>query len=137
MERPAGAQGAGLGRLWDLAAGSRLARKLPHCVALRPQAAGVCQAPGQRAQCHIGRRGRGVRAHPTIMSEAPMNARLLPDEADELLRLPPVVDTDALPPGFEDILEVQVLAYRQKLALVGGERRRVLDPVWTLVPRDR
>ena len=66
-----------------------------------------------------------------------MNAPLLADEADELLRLPPVVDTDALPPGFEDILEVQVLAYRQKLALVAGERRRVLDPVWTLVPRDR
>ena len=66
-----------------------------------------------------------------------MNAPLLADEADELLRLPPIVDADALPPGFEDILEVQVLAYRQRLATVDGERRRVLDPVWTLVPRDR
>ena len=66
-----------------------------------------------------------------------MNAPLLADEADELLRLPPNVDADALPPGFEDILEVQVLAYRQRLATVDGERRRVLDPVWTLVPRDR
>ena len=66
-----------------------------------------------------------------------MNAPLLADEADEVLRLPPIVDADALPPGFEDILEVQVLAYRQRLATVDGERRRVLDPVWTLVPRDR
>ena len=66
-----------------------------------------------------------------------MNAPLLADEADELLRLPPIVDADALPPGFEDILEVQVLAYRQRMATVDGERRRVLDPVWTLVPRDR
>jgi hypothetical protein len=56
---------------------------------------------------------------------------------DELLRLPPVVDRDALPPGFEDVLEVQVLAYRERLAMVAGRPRRVLDPVWTLVPRDR
>ena len=59
------------------------------------------------------------------------------DEDDELLRLPPAVDSDALPPGFEDVLEVQVLAYRERLATVHGQRRRVLDPVWTLVPRDR
>jgi hypothetical protein len=66
-----------------------------------------------------------------------MNADALADEADELLRLPPVLDADALPPGFEDVLEVQVLAYRQRLTTVDGERRCVLDPVWTLVPRDR
>jgi hypothetical protein len=58
-------------------------------------------------------------------------------EVDELVRLPPVVDADALPPGFEEVLEVQVLAYRQEMATVNGERRRVLVPVWTLVPRDR
>ena len=58
-------------------------------------------------------------------------------EIDELLRLPPVVDADALPPGFEEVLEVQVLAYRQEIAMMNGERRRVLVPVWTLVPRDR
>jgi hypothetical protein len=56
---------------------------------------------------------------------------------DEPLRLPPTLDADALPPGFEDVLEVQVLAYRQKLATVDGQRRSVLEPVWTMVPRDR
>jgi len=58
-------------------------------------------------------------------------------EVDDVLRLPPAVDSDALPPGFEDVLEVQVLAYRERLVTVEGQRRRVLDPVWTLVPRDR
>ena len=58
-------------------------------------------------------------------------------EFDGPVRLPPTVDGEAMPPGFEDVLEVQVLAYRQKLATVDGERRPVLEPVWTLVPRDR
>jgi len=58
-------------------------------------------------------------------------------EFDDALRLPPTVDGEAMPPGFEDVLEVQVLAYRQKLATVDGQRRPVLEPVWTLVPRDR
>ena len=59
------------------------------------------------------------------------------DEAQELVRLPPTLDADAMPSGFEDVLEVQVLAYRERLAMVHGQRRRVLDPVWTLVPKDR
>jgi hypothetical protein len=59
------------------------------------------------------------------------------DHAEELVRLPPLVDTDALPPEFEDVLEVQVLAYRQRLAMIHGQRQLVLDPVWTLVPKHR
>ena len=59
------------------------------------------------------------------------------DDAEELVRLPPTLDADAMPPGFEDVLEVQVLAYRERLAMVHGHRRRVLDPIWTLVPKDR
>ena len=67
----------------------------------------------------------------------PQPAAPLVDEVEEVLRLPPLVDSDALPPGFEDVLEVQVLAYRERLVTVEGRRRRVLDPVWTLVPRNR
>lgn len=59
------------------------------------------------------------------------------DDAEKPVRLSPILDGDALPPGFEDVLEVQVLGYRDRLAMVRGRRRRVLDPVWTLVPRDR
>jgi hypothetical protein len=47
------------------------------------------------------------------------------------------VAADDLPPGFEDVLQVQVLGYRQRLAILRGRRLCVLDPVWTLVPRDR
>jgi hypothetical protein len=57
--------------------------------------------------------------------------------AEEVVRLAPALDDDVLPPGFEDVLEVQVLGYRERLAVVHGHRRRVLDPVWTLVPKDR
>jgi hypothetical protein len=43
---------------------------------------------------------------------------------------------DELPAGFEEILEVQVLGYRERLTTVhGGRRQRVLDPVWTLIPK--
>ena len=36
--------------------------------------------------------------------------------------------------GFVEILEVQVLGYRERLtSLRGGGRQRVLDPVWTLI----
>ena len=59
------------------------------------------------------------------------------DDAEKPVRLLPTLDADALPPGFEDVLEVQVLGYRDRLAMVRGHRLRVLDPVWTLVPRDR
>lgn len=60
-----------------------------------------------------------------------------PDVAEEAVRLAPTLDADVLPPEFEDVLEVQVLGYRERLAMVHGHRRRVLDPVWTLVPKDR
>jgi hypothetical protein len=58
-------------------------------------------------------------------------------EADQPIRLSPRVLADDLPPEFEDILQVQVLGYRERLAIMRGRRMRVLDPVWTLVPRDR
>jgi hypothetical protein len=58
-------------------------------------------------------------------------------EADQMIRLSPRVLADDLPPEFEDILQVQVLGYRERLAILRGRRMRVLDPVWTLVPRDR
>ena len=59
-------------------------------------------------------------------------------EAEQAIRLTPTLTADELPPGFEEILEVQVLGYRERLmSLHGGGRQRVLDPVWTLVPRDR
>jgi hypothetical protein len=59
-------------------------------------------------------------------------------EAEQLIRLPPTLTADELPPEFAEILEVQVLGYRERLiSLHGGGRRRVLDPVWTLVPKDR
>jgi hypothetical protein len=38
---------------------------------------------------------------------------------------------------FEDILQVQVLGYRQRLEVANGRRLLMLEPVWTLVPKDR
>jgi hypothetical protein len=58
------------------------------------------------------------------------------DDADQPVRLLPVLDPDELPPEFEDVLQVQVLGYRERLTHLNGRRLRVLDPVWTLVPRD-
>ena len=58
-------------------------------------------------------------------------------EAEQPIRLPPTVEANELPPEFEDVLEVQVLGYRERLTLLYGRRLRVLDPVWTLVPKDR
>jgi hypothetical protein len=50
--------------------------------------------------------------------------------------LSPTVTADELPAGFEDILEVQVLGYRERIeSLGGGDRQHVLDPVWTLIPK--
>jgi hypothetical protein len=46
-----------------------------------------------------------------------------------------VLEPEELPPEFEDILQIQVLGYRERLTLLHGRRLRVLDPVWTLVPR--
>ena len=56
---------------------------------------------------------------------------------DEPVRLLPVAAPDELPPEFEDILKIQVLGYRERLIVSKGSRVRVLEPVWTLVPKDR
>jgi hypothetical protein len=57
-------------------------------------------------------------------------------DSEQPMRLAPTLTADDLPAGFEEILEVQVLGYRERLtSLHGGGRQRVLDPVWTLVPK--
>jgi hypothetical protein len=57
-------------------------------------------------------------------------------DSEQPMRLAPTLTTDDLPAGFEEILEVQVLGYRERLtSLHGGGRQRVLDPVWTLIPK--
>jgi len=57
-------------------------------------------------------------------------------DAEQPIRLAPTLTADELPAGFEEILEVQVLGYRERLtSLHGGGQQRVLDPVWTLVPK--
>jgi hypothetical protein len=57
--------------------------------------------------------------------------------SEQPIRLPPTVAASELPPEFEDVLEVQVLGYRERLTTLYGHQLRVLDPVWTLVPKDR
>lgn len=57
-------------------------------------------------------------------------------EADQPVRLLPVLHPEELPPEFEDVVQVQVLGYRERLTLLHGRRLRVLDPVWTLVPKN-
>ena len=57
-------------------------------------------------------------------------------DSEQPIRLVPTLTVDELPAGFEEILEVQVLGYRERLtSLHGGGRQRVLDPVWTLIPK--
>jgi hypothetical protein len=57
-------------------------------------------------------------------------------DSEQPMRLAPTLTADDLPAGFEEILEVQVLGYRERLtSLHGGGRQRVLDPVWTLIPK--
>ena len=58
-------------------------------------------------------------------------------DADQPIRLPPTLTVFDLPPEFEDVLQVQVLGYRERLTILHGRRLRVLDPIWTLVPKDR
>ena len=57
-------------------------------------------------------------------------------DADQPVRLLPVLEAEDMPVGFEDVLQIQVLGYRERLTLLEGRRLRVLDPVWTLVPRN-
>jgi hypothetical protein len=62
---------------------------------------------------------------------------LHPVAAEHVIRVPPMVSADDLPPEFKDVLEVQVLGYRERLTHVDGHPQRVLDPVWTIVPKGR
>ena len=64
-----------------------------------------------------------------------VNAAAELHDADQPVRLLPVLDKDDLPPEFEEVVQLQVLGYRERLTLLHGRRLRVLDPVWTLVPR--
>ncbi|HTG18809.1 MAG TPA: hypothetical protein VK681_02135 [Reyranella sp.] len=73
-----------------------------------------------------------LRPRPT---DAQAAAELL--DSDQMIRLAPRVAADDLPPEFEGVLQVQVLGYRERLAIMRGRRMHVLDPVWTLVPKDR
>jgi hypothetical protein len=59
------------------------------------------------------------------------------DDADEAVRVLPALSSDELPTEFEDILQIQVLGYRQRLDVANGRRLLMLDPIWTLVPKDR
>jgi hypothetical protein len=59
------------------------------------------------------------------------------NDTDQPVRMLPVLSRDDLPPGFEDILKIQVLGYRDRLVVRNERRLRVLEPVWTLVPNDR
>ena len=56
---------------------------------------------------------------------------------DEPVRLLPVLSPDDLPPEFNDVLQVQVLGYRERLVVTNERRLHVLEPVWTLVPKAR
>ncbi|WP_421996699.1 hypothetical protein [Reyranella sp.] len=58
-------------------------------------------------------------------------------DADQPIRLTPVVPKDKLPGGAGDALQVEVLGYREQLSTLDGRRFRVLDPIWKLVPRRR
>ena len=58
-------------------------------------------------------------------------------ESEQLIRLAPTLKADDMPPEFEDVLEVQVLGYRERVTHLYGHQLHVLDPVWTVVPKDR
>jgi hypothetical protein len=58
-------------------------------------------------------------------------------EAEQPIRLPPTMEASDLPPEFEDVLEVQVLGYRERVTTFYGHKLHLLDPIWTLVPKDR
>lgn len=58
-------------------------------------------------------------------------------EAEQVIVVPPMLNADDLPPEFKNVLEVQVLGYRERLTHLDGHRQRVLDPIWTIVPKGR
>lgn len=70
-----------------------------------------------------------------LLRRRPDKGKAAPDlrqDAEKPAHLVPPLDADALPAGFEDALEVQALGYRDRLAMVSGQRRRARDPVWTV-----
>lgn len=67
-------------------------------------------------------------------SEARAAAELF--NADQPIRLSPAVSAEELPPGFESVLRVEVLGYRERLTTLDGRRLRVQEPIWTLVPKE-
>jgi len=72
--------------------------------------------------------------HPRL-SEGQIMAELF--ESEHPLHLVPDLTSKDLPPEFEDVLQVQVVGYRERLIAFCGRRIPVLDPIWTLVPKDR
>ena len=51
-------------------------------------------------------------------NEGQIAAELL--DSEQPIRLPPALTVEELPPEFEDVLEVQVLGYRERLTLLYG-----------------
>jgi len=72
--------------------------------------------------------------------------RLAPEEERRLLveyyaarqpvRLAPMTTEEEFADEFRDVLELQILEYREDDGILAGETMRVLRPVWTLVPKD-
>jgi hypothetical protein len=72
--------------------------------------------------------------------------RLEPEEERRLLveyyaarqpvQLAPITTEEEFPDEFRDVLELQILEYREDDGILAGETMRVLRPVWTLVPKD-
>lgn len=56
--------------------------------------------------------------------------------ARQPLRLAPMTNEEEFPDEFRDVLEIQILEYREDNGVLAGETMRVLRPVWTLVPKD-
>lgn len=56
--------------------------------------------------------------------------------ARQPLRLAVETDEEEFPDEFRDVLEIQILEYREDDEILAGETMRVLRPVWTLVPKD-
>lgn len=56
--------------------------------------------------------------------------------ARQPVRLGPMTSEEEFPDEFRDVLELQILEYREDDGTLAGETMRVLTPVWTLVPKD-
>jgi hypothetical protein len=50
--------------------------------------------------------------------------------------LAPMTNEEEFPDEFRDVLDLQILEYREEDGVLAGETMRVLTPVWTLVPKD-